>query len=179
MSWLKKLGLIEEVPQENVEMEVPEIIPQVEEVPEGELDDVNTDTLIEDIYTQNDLYDKSKSIFKVEELINSLPKEMVTETKKASVLAILDSFGLTVMEIVDDGEKRIQVLGSIKDKINSESDISIADKETQIENHKKAIAELEAAIASEKEEMRISNEMISGEVTRVTDLMKFIGGGEI
>lgn len=54
----------------------------VEEAVPVELDEVRTDTLIDDIYTQNELFDKSKSIFKIEELINSLPKEMVTETKE-------------------------------------------------------------------------------------------------
>lgn len=59
-----------------------------------ELDEVHTDTLIDDIYAQNELSDRSKSIFKIEELINSLPKEMVTETKRGSVLATLGVFGI-------------------------------------------------------------------------------------
>lgn len=46
------------------------------------LDVVNTETLVSDIYAQNELYDQSKSIFKIEDLMNALPKEMVTETKR-------------------------------------------------------------------------------------------------
>lgn len=47
-----------------------------------DLNNMNTNTLVEDAYIQNELFDKAKSIFKIEELINSLPNEMVTETKK-------------------------------------------------------------------------------------------------
>ena len=114
MGFLKSIGkaFVEEVPTENSEVEE-NFRSYEEENVEVELDSVNTDTLIDDIYTQNDLYDKSQSIFKVEELINSLPKEMVTETKRASVLSILGSFGLTATEVVNDGEKRIEVLGGV------------------------------------------------------------------
>lgn len=86
---------------------------------DAELDNVNINTLIDDIYTQNDLYDKSQSIFKVEELINSLPKEMVTDTKRSSVLSILGSFSVTAMEVITDGERRLEILNSVKEKINT------------------------------------------------------------
>lgn len=177
MGFLKSIGkaFVEEVPTENNEVEE-NFRSYVEENAEVELDSVNTDTLIDDIYTQNDLYDKSQSIFKVEELINSLPKEMVTETKRASVLSILGSFGLTATEVTDDGEKRIEVLGGVKEKINTESSDSISEKEEKIEEFKKAIANLESEIASEQNEVKISNEAISTEIGRIKELVKFVGG---
>lgn len=177
MGFLKSIGkaFVEEVPTEN--NEVGENFRSYEEENvEVELDSVNTDTLIDDIYTQNDLHDKSQSIFKVEELINSLPKEMVTETKRVSVLSILGSFGLTATEVTNDGEKRIEVLGGVKEKINIESSDSISEKEGKIEEFKKAIANLESEIASEQNEVKISNESISVEIGRIKELVKFVGG---
>ena len=132
--------------------------------------------MIEDIYTQNNLYDKSQSIFKVEELINSLPKEMVTETKRASVLAILVSFGLTATEVALDGEKRIEILSGVKEKINSDSENLILEKEEKIEEFKKAIADLETEIADERNEAKVSNEAILAEFSRISELVKFVGG---
>ena len=178
MGFLKSIGkaFVEEVPVEN-ENYVEESFDSFEkENVEVELDSVNTDTLIDDIYTQNDLYDKSQSIFKVEELINSLPKEMVTDTKRASVLSILGSFGLTATEVSEDGEKRIEVLGSVKDKINTESSDLLAEKEGQIEEFKKAIANLESEISNEMGKVKVSNEAISTEIGRIKELVKFVGG---
>lgn len=145
---------------------------------EVELDTVNTDTLIEDIYEQNDLYDKTKSIFKVEELINSLPKEMVTETKKSSVLAILGSFGLTVTDVNLDGENRVETLSGVLNKIIIEGKDDISEKETEIEKRKREIADLEKYISDKQAEMKSSEESINAEVTRISELMKFIGGAE-
>lgn len=176
MGLLKSIGkaFVEEVSMESNEVE--DFHTYEEEKVEVNLDCVNADTLIDDIYTQNDLYDKSQSIFKVEELINSLPKEMVKETKRASVLSILSSFGLTATEVSNDGERRIEVLDSVRVKINTESSDLILEKEDKIEEFKKAIAVLEAEISNEMSNIKISSETISTEINRIRELVKFVGG---
>lgn len=143
-----------------------------------ELDEVYTDTLIDDIYAQNELSDRSKSIFKIEELINSLPKEMVTETKRGSVLATLGVFGLTVTDVTLDGEQRMDVLNSVLAKILDDGNANVTDKETEIENHKKEIARLEKEISDQQSEMKISENNINTEVGRISGLIKFIEGGD-
>lgn len=175
MGLFEKLGLVEEVPTNNYE-DVVEEYSYEEDVVEAELETVNTDTLIEDIYAQNDLADKSRSIFKVEELIASLPKEMATETKRNSVLAILGSFNLTATDVVADGEERIKILTAIKEQVDSDSKTTVADKEAQIEELKKAIESLTIEIANEQEKSRISNETITAEVVKIETLVKFVGG---
>lgn len=175
MGLLKKLGLVEEVPTNNYDEAVEEYSYE-EETVEAELESVNTETLINDIYAQNNLADKSRSIFKVEELISSLPKEMATETKRNSVLAILGSFNLTATDVVTDGEERVKILTSIKEQVDSDSKMTVAEKETQIEELKKSIEVLTVEIANEQEKARISNETISAEVAKVESLVKFVGG---
>lgn len=175
MGFLKGL-FVEEIPNEE-EVYVTESNYVEEENVEVELDSVNTDTLITDIYAQNELFDKTKSIFKVEELINSLPKEMVTETKKASVLATLGVFGLTVTDVTLDGECRVDVLRGVLDKILSEGNGTITSKEVEIEEHKKEIARLEKEISEQKNEMKVSEDTINTEISRITNLVKFVEGG--
>ena len=175
MGFFEKLGLVEAVPTNNYDEAVEEYS-YMEETVEAELDNVNTDTLIDDIYVQNNLSDKSRSIFKVEELISSLPKEMATETKRNSVLAILGSFNLTATDVVADGEERVKILTSIKEQIDSDSKITVADKEAQIEELKKNIEALTIEIANEQEKARISNETITSELVNVESLIKFVGG---
>ena len=175
MGLFEKLGLVEEVPTNNYVNTVEEYSYE-EETVEAELASVNTETLIDDIYTQNDLADKSHSIFKVEELIASLPEEMVTETKRNSVLAILGSFNLKATDVANDGEERIKVLSAIKEQVDADSKMSIAEKETQIEELKKSIEALRVEIADEQEKAKFSNETITAEVTKIELLVKFIGG---
>ena len=175
MGFLKKL-LVEEIPNEEEMYEVESNYVEEENV-EVELDSVNTDTLITDIYAQNELFDKTKSIFKVEELINSLPKEMVTETKKASVLATLGVFGLTVTDVTLDGENRIDVLSGVLTKILGDGNDTVVSKETEIEKHKKEIARLEKEISDQKTEMKVSEDTINAEISRITGLVRFVEGG--
>ena len=175
MGFLKGL-FVEEIPNEEEMYEVESSYVEEENV-EVELDSVNTETLITDIYAQNELIDKTKSIFKVEELINSLPKEMVTETKKASVLATLGVFGLTVTDVTLDGENRIDVLSGVLTKILGEGNDTVTSKEAEIEEHKKEIARLEKEISDQKTEMKVSEDTINAEISRITSLVKFVEGG--
>ena len=171
-----KGAFIEEVPNENYEASVDMEDVEEEVAVDVELEGVNTDTLINDIYIQNDLSDMSRSIFKVEELIASLPKEMATDTKRASVLAILDSFNLTATEVVVDGENRKATLCSAKEKIDADCNSAIVDKESQIEDYKRYIEALTVEIANEREKMKYSDEIISAEIEKVKALIGFIGG---
>ena len=175
MGFFKGL-FVEEIPNEEEMYEAESSYVEEENV-EVELDSVNTETLIADIYTQNELFDKTKSIFKVEELINSLPKEMVTETKKASVLATLGVFGLTVTDVTLDGENRIDVLSGVLTKILGEGNDTVTSKEAEIEEHKKEIARLEKEISDQKTEMKVSEDTINAEISRITSLVKFVEGG--
>lgn len=175
MGFFKGL-FVEEIPNEEENYEMESSYAEEENV-EVELDNVNTDTLITDIYAQNELFNKAKSIFKVEELINSLPKEMVTETKKASVLATLGVFGLTVTDVTLDGEGRIDVLSGVLNKILAEGNDTVVSKETEIEEHKKEIARLEKEISEQKNEMKVSEDTINAEISRITNLVKFVEGG--
>lgn len=175
MGLLKSL-FVEEIP--NKEKQFEEMVSVETLGVEAELESVNTDTLINDIYAENNLYDKAKSIFKVEELINSLPKEMVTETKKTSVLAILGNFGVTVTDVSLDGESRIDVLRNILSKIISNGKGNVSEKESEIEDHKREIERLEKEISDKQHEVKISEATINAEVLRLSELVKFVGGAE-
>ena len=189
MGLLEKIGLIEKIPEavdydtndtscdEYGEEPVGVWTPGKAAEPHPECDEQDTiDTLIQDIYAQNDLHDKTRSIFKVEALMGSLPKEMVTETKRMSVLSILNSFGLTAEEVMTDGENRVKVLDSVKTQINADNEKILTDKRDEIEKHKEAIAALEAEINTKINDTKHSNEVIETEIKRVTDLMEFMGG---
>ena len=173
-------ALIEEVPNEGRSNSAPCVynaeVLRENELPEVNLSTVDTNTLINDVYIQNDKSDMTRSIFKVEELISSLPKEMATSTKRASVLAILSSFNLTATEVMEDGESRVAILDGAKEKIETDCMNTINSKETQIEEYKKSIEALSVEIASEREKMKNSDELITAETAKIKALIDFMGG---
>lgn len=176
MGLLKKLKLVEEVDVDQANSGYIGSDVDYEEDVDVNLDEVNTDTLVSDIYEQNELSDQSKSIFKIEDLMNALPKEMVTETKKNSVLSALGVFGLTSEEVVADGSKRVEILNAALNKITSEKDDAITDYQDAIESAKETIADLEKSIAKEQAELKASTETIVAEASRINKLISFVGG---
>ena len=177
MGLLDKIGkaLVEQVPDESeLLMEFDSCDDVVEEV------NVNLDVkenIVNNIYEINNLLDTSKSIFKVEDAINSLPKNMVTEAKKTSVVAILSMLGLSDSIVSLDGEKRVNTLTAAKKLMNDATLKEIADMEMKIEEYKKNIANLEGDIAITKEEMKLSNSDIDSEIEKINSLISFINGG--
>lgn len=174
MGFLKKL-LVEEIPEE-IPVYDEELYMEEETVVEVNTDSVSQDNLVVDIYNQNNLSDLSKSIFKVEELINSLPKEMPSDTKKATVLSILGSFGLTVNEVVADGISRKDMLNAALDEITTDNENVIAENNTNIEFKKQEIQKLEKDNADRESVIKNTEDKIKIETKRISDLIVFIGG---
>ena len=139
-------------------------------------DNVTQENLITDIYSENDLSDLSKSIFKVEELINSLPKEMPDATKKATVLAILSSFGLTVDEVLADAVNRNVVIKSAFTSIEHENNEVIDSNNVSIEQKKLEIQDLEKDNADRTVVIKNTEDKVEAEIKRIEALVKFIGG---
>lgn len=174
MGFLKNL-LIEE---EEKEFDEKDYYYEEEPVIEAELEEVNRDTLIEDIYKENGVEDKSQSIFKVEEIMNSLPKEMATTTKQATVKGIMASFGLTAEMVVCDGENRIGITTAVANKVKESCEGEIAETKIKIEEHKQEIERLEKVISEAETDMKVCREKVDAECERIKALIDFIIGGE-
>lgn len=164
---------------EEVKAEVPEYNDELymeETVVDVNTDSVSQENLVSDIYNQNNLSDLSKSIFKVEELINSLPKEMPNDTKKVTVLSILGSFGLTVDEVIADGISRKDMLNAALDEIATDNENVISSNNINIEVKKQEIQELEKDNANRESVIKNTEDKIEVETKRISDLIAFIGG---
>lgn len=139
-------------------------------------ENVSQDNLISDIYNQNDLSDLSKSIFKIEDVINSLPKEMPNETKKGTVLSVLSTFGLTVDEVIADGEDRSLIIKSALASITDENNEVIDSNNASIEQKTLEIQELEKDNSDRAIVIKNAEDKVETELKRIDDLIKFIGG---
>ena len=176
MSLLKKLGLVEDNPDYYAEYDNLSDVSYDESEVDANVEGVTTENLVDDIYKANSLEDLSKSIFKVDEVINSLPKEMATETKKATVLAILTSFGLTTDEVVQDGITRINFLKSAMNEILTKNNSEIESSNVSIEEHKKEIEELSKYIANLVVINKNCEDTVEQELSKIEELIKFVGG---
>lgn len=176
MGFLKKLGLVEDNPDYYAEYDTDLSDVNYDADIDANVDGVTNDNLVSDIYNANSLSDLSKSIFKVEELIDSLPKEMTTDTKRTSVLAILSSFGLTTEEVLEDANTRVNLLNAAMTEIVNKNTSKIDESNITIEDLKKQIEDLQKIISDLLLENKTCKDKVEQEVNRIENLIKFIKG---
>lgn len=180
-NFLEKLGLIETseseegnssiLPEEMLETDVSEKIPEVPV--QFSSDDVLT---IEGIYTSNDVNDLSQTVYKVKEMIDTLPKEMPDKTKQTTVCSMMNVIGLSIDSILGDAKNRVSILHSAFEAKNrnltkdlNDNEMSIEALKQEIENRQKRSQEIQKAIKE-------NENTISKELEKISYITEFIGG---
>ncbi len=163
---------IERQPEETREF-VPESTYQI---PEAELPKEATNDFIQGVYDANNLNDLSQSIYKVEDLVATLPIEMSDTTKRQTVLSIMSTVGLSPQHVIDDGFNRLQIIQSAADKVVSLSEEEIESDQITIESLKSQIEDLQKTISTKSEHIRSIKSDAEAESTKIESLVKFIQG---
>lgn len=137
---------------------------------------IDTSTLceIEEIYNDASLTNFEKSIYKVAEIVNALPDSIATETKKESVKKMLGVTGLTIEEIENDANQRLEVLKNAMNKSNDETAALIEESEKLIEEYNAKIAEYHQKIESKKMLQEEQNKIITEEIKVINEIQEFI-----
>lgn len=168
----------EEVDEPSDDIDLSELASGLDTSEEVEVADVDLDkdnTILE-IYSANDLSDLDKSIFKVEDLMKTLPAEMPTAAKKSTVESIMNTVGLDVASTIEDGTTRINILNASLNKTIEAVNADIEGAQDKIEQLKIEIANNEKLIADSKATIKDFTQDVNVEVERIQNLINFIGG---
>lgn len=173
MGFFEKLGLVEREVEPVVEV-APEVIAE----PEVEVDaEINSAVnVVDEIYAQNNLADKSDSIYTVQALIDTLPDEMTTARKQSTVSGILMVSGKSVANLLRDAENRIDILCAARDKIINDRTAEIAVASNDIEELKKAIEIATIKIKEAEEIIAATKDLVGDEIYAINNLVKFCEG---
>ena len=178
MSWLEKIGLVErnepEIPAE------PIVTQESTAAPLANVDaEINSATnIVADIYAQNDLGNKSDSIYAVQAFIATLPAEMTTAKKQSTISGILAVSQKSVADLVADALHRMDVLRAAKEKIVGERTNEIATANGDIEALKQAIEAATIKIKEAEDIIAATNKSIDDELKTISDLVEFCNGME-
>lgn len=134
--------------------------------------------IIDEIYDQNDLSDKTNSIFTVQALIATLPPEMPTATKQATIAGILAVSGIKVETLLSDGDTRMSMLKAAESKITRERTAEIEIAKMDIEALKQAIESANIKIKEAEDIISAAQSSITDEVKSITNLIEFCKGME-
>lgn len=135
--------------------------------------------LIQKIYEDNDLTNCDVSVYKVEDLMASLPKETPDKTRKIIITNLLATLKLGFDAINDDANERVNVLLAVKEQVIGKNNTSIANLKAEIQDMKAKIEEAEMLIEKTKAEINNVDTAIVMEVNRINDLINFITPEEV
>ena len=134
----------------------------------------NSDLIsIDNIYTENGLANKEKSIYKVNEIIAALP-DMPTDSKKASVIGMLTVSKIGISEIEDDAKERTDRIISVLDNFTSETQRIVDAAEEQINEKLKEIEDLKNRISNRKQLQEMQSKLCENELDLIASTVKFI-----
>jgi hypothetical protein len=136
--------------------------------------DVGTVINIEDTYQENQLADKTKSIFKIQEVKNVLPENLPTEALKQSVQGVLGVSGLNVEDLLTDADTRITILDAALQKITDETNIIVSNSEESIEKLEEKINILKEAINNRKKLQEDSEAIVNTEKQNIQSIIDFL-----
>jgi hypothetical protein len=173
MGFFEKLGLVER----EVDLVVP-VVPEVVAEPKIEVDaEINSSAnVVEEIYAQNGLSDRSNSIYTVQALIDTLPDEMTTAKKQSTVSGILMVSGKSVTDLLNDAQNRIDILCAARDKIVGDRNDEIAVASTDIEALKQAIEAATIKIKEAENIISATKDSVGDEINAIDNLVKFCEG---
>lgn len=172
MGFLEKMGLVER------EESIAPIV--IDTTPELEVDvEINSAVnVVDEIYAQNNLSDRSNSIYTVQALIETLPEEMTTAKKQSTVSGILFVSGKSVESLIADAENRVNILCSAKDKIVGEYSAEIENAKADIEELKLAIERANVKIKESEDIIAATEQSVNDEVKAIDALVEFCNGME-
>lgn len=136
--------------------------------------DVGTVINIEDIYRENNLADKTKSIFKIQEVKNVLPENLPNEALKQSVLGLLRVSDLNVEDLLTDAETRTTILDAALQKVTEETNIIVSNSKESIKELEEKINILKEAITSREKLQEDSESMVNAEKQSIKSIVDFI-----
>lgn len=176
--FLEKLGLVES----NEERGLEQFEQLTRELSQNSLvsEDINVQTNIEnitqpdEIYLQNNLADKSKSIFKIEEIKSVLPETLPNQAKKDSVIGMMKVSNLALEEVLNDAEQRKVILNGTLQKFTDETISMVEGCETEIKELENRINSLREKITSRKKSQEDQEEIINNEIKKIQSIVEFI-----
>ena len=172
MSLFERWGLIEKEPKETDAVPIAQVV-TAEEV---DVKINSVESIVTAIYAQNEMSDESNSIYAVSKLMNTLPKEMTTAKMQQTIAGILAVTEKSVPALIQDAQRRIEVLNAACVTVVDERTAEINDANADIERLKQAIEAAQKVIKNAEDIREATKQQIEAEVEEIQKLIKFSEG---
>lgn len=175
MSIFEKLGLTErEINIDNINIEDIDISQKVEIEDLVETSDFSDELIVPEQMYETANYINDSNIFKVKEFKDALPSNMSNDLMKQSVLGILKASNLSVEDLIQDGNKRIEIISANQQKLINDTNDYISNMESKIETLSKEIEDSKNLINNKKMYLEKQNQLLDEEQNNIKSIINFI-----
>lgn len=175
MSIFEKLGLTErEINIDNINIEDIDISQKVEIEDLVETSDFSDELIVPEQMYETANYINDSNIFKVKEFKDALPSNMSNDLMKQSVLGILKASNLSVEDLIQDGNKRIEIISANQQKLINDTNDYISNMENKIETLSKEIEDSKDLINNKKMYLEKQNQLLDEEQNNIKSIINFI-----
>lgn len=139
------------------------------EVPEGDTIDVQA------VYAANDMDPADTvTVYKIKDMLDSLPPEMANKTKKTTVKNLMGTLGYDTVAIQQDAQHRIDVLTAVANQKTTALNDEITANSQQIENMKIEIERLTARNNDAAQAINSTIDTVTAERHNIEGVLEFI-----
>lgn len=147
----------------------PEDEPIQAEVPEGDTIDVQA------VYEANNMNPADDiTVYKIKDMLDSLPSEMSNKNKKATLKNLMNTLGYNVASIMGDAAARIDTLNAATNQKTTALNDEISENSHQIEEMKLEIERLTARNADAAQAINNIIETVTAERHNIEGVLDFI-----
>lgn len=181
-SLLEKIGLVEKVQPKN--NSVKEVSSEKKETDSKKViniqkkeDQFNTDSLlkVDEIYTKYNLPgDGTNTVFIIDNFLKALPDYLPEEVKKQSVLSIISSSGMSVDNLLKDGNHRLKLLKSFLEDFSNHTNNAISQNEMEIRKLTEKIQKCKRDIENKRKLIDGQKATIEYETQKIVKIIDFI-----
>lgn len=118
--------------------------------------------------------DTSPNVFKIQEILDGLPKELTTDSKRSTVINILQSFNLDPDDLFEDGLEKLRLLADNEDNEQRVAEDAISEANEKAEELRKELSMQERIIANNQAYQTVVATEFMKETKRVHRLLEFI-----
>lgn len=138
-------------------------------------EDVPVTEIINGFYSEKpEFSDKTKSIFKMEEFMATMPESLPMNVKLQTVINVLITSGFDPEKMVEDGQARVDYIHSRMEQIQSDNAVKVEKRETEISNLESQIDNHRQVILETKKNSESVEKAVYEETERLTKLINDI-----
>ncbi len=130
--------------------------------------------MINEIYSLFELKNSSiNTVYMLENLINALPQNLPKDVVKQSVINVMNASDIHLNELLSDGQQRMEVLKTVMNGYNSETNKCIAEYKEEIDRLSDLINNCQEQIKIKESLLEEQQYIIQCESDRVSEIIDY------